>query len=162
MKYYDDFVAGEAEQVGDYHLTKDDVIAFGEKWDPQFFHTDPDAAGASMFSGLIAAGTQLMSIAVLLLVTHRPRVSVLAGLGWDEVRFLHPARPGDTLTLFRECVECRESASETDRGIVKNRITLKNQNSHTVLSYVDTILVKRRPDVFRPVALRDLFRGRES
>jgi len=147
MKYFEDFVVGETEQAGEYYLTEGDVIAFGEKWDPQFFHTDPVAAGASVFSGLVAAGTQLMSIAVLLLVTHRPRVSVLAGLGWDEVRFLNPARVGDTLSLCRECLECRGSVSKTDRGVVKNRITLSNQKSLTVLSYVDTILVDRRPCV---------------
>jgi len=145
MKYFEDFVVGEAEKVGEHHLTREEIIAFGKQWDPQFFHINPDAADESVFSGLIAAGTHLISITVLKLVTHEPRVSVLAGLGWDEVRFLGPARPGDTLTVFRECLQVSPSASKPDRGIVKNRITLSNHNDQPVLSYMDTILVARRP-----------------
>ena len=145
MKYFEDFVVGEIEKVGKYHLTKEDIITFARKWDPQYFHIDQEAADKSVFSGLIAAGTHLLAITVLQLVTHQPRVSVLAGLGWDEVRFLGPARHGDTLTLFRECLEIRPSASKQDRGVVRNRLTLSNQNGHSLLSYMDTILVAKRP-----------------
>ena len=145
MKYLKDFGLGEIEKVGEYHLTQEEIIEFGKKWDPQFFHLDPEAADQSVFQGLIAAGTHLIAITVLQLLTHQPRVSVLAGLGWDEVRFLGPARPGDTLTLFRECLEIRPSTSKPDRGVVRNRLTLYNQNGQSLLSYVDTILVAKRP-----------------
>jgi acyl dehydratase len=145
LKYLEDFVLGEVEKVGEYLLTQEEIIEFGKKWDPQFFHIDPEAAEQSIFSGLIAAGTHLMAITVLQLVTHQPRVSILAGLGWDEVRFLGPARPGDTLTLFRECLEIEPSASKPDRGVVRNRLTLSNQNGDALLRYVDTILVAKRP-----------------
>ena len=145
MKYFEDFVPGEVEMVGEHQLTQEEMIAFGKKWDPQFFHTDPEAADKSIFHGLVAAGSHLIAITILHLVTHQPSVSVLAGLGWDEVRFLGPARPGDTLTLYRECIERRPSTSKPDRGVVRNRLTLSNQNSQPVLSYVDTILVAKRP-----------------
>ena len=79
--------------------------------EPQFFHIDPKASDNSVFQGLIAAGSHLIAISILHLVTHQPRVSVLAGLRWDEVRFLGLARPGDTLTLFRDCLEIRLSTS---------------------------------------------------
>ncbi len=147
MKYLDDFVLGEVEKVGEYFLTQEEIIEFGKKWDPQLFHIDPEAADKSVFSGIVAAGTHLVAITVLQLITHQPRVSVLAGLGWDEVRFLGPARPGDTLTLFRECLEIRPSTSKLDRGVVRNRLTLSNQNGQSLLSYVDTILVAKRPSV---------------
>jgi len=145
LKYLEDFVLGEVEKVGEHHLTQEEVIEFGKKWDPQFFHIDPEAANKSVFQGLIAAGTHLIAITVLHLITHEPRVSVLAGLGWDEVRFLEPARPGDTLTLFRECLEIRPSTSKFDRGVVRNRLTLSNQKGQSLLSYVDTIMVAKRP-----------------
>ena len=144
MKYFEDFVLGEVEKVGEHALTQNEIIEYARKWDPQFFHIDPKAATNSVFQGLIAAGTHLIAITVLLLVTHEPRVSVMAGLGWDEVRFHGPARPGDTLTLFRECIEIRPSTSKNDRGVIKNRLTLRNQNSDVLLSYMDTILVTRR------------------
>jgi acyl dehydratase len=66
-------------------------------------------------------------------------------MGWDEVRFLGPARPEDTLTLVRECLEIRPSASRPDRGIVRNRLTLSNHKGEPVMSYMDTILVQKRP-----------------
>lgn len=147
MKYLEDFVVGQVEKIGEYNLTREEIIEFGKKWDPQFFHTDPQAAEKSVFSGLIAAGTHLMAITVLQLVTHQPRVSILAGLGWDEVRFLDPARPGDTLTLFRKCLETRPSTSKPDRGVVRNQLTLCNQDGQPLLSYVDTIWVAKRPSV---------------
>jgi acyl dehydratase len=146
LKYIDDFFPGEVEKVGEYHLSQEEIIEFGRKWDPQSFHVDPVAAEESVFSGLIAAGPHLMAITVLLLGTHQPKVSVLAGLGWDEVRFLEPARPGDTLTLFRECMEVRQSTSNSDRGVVRNRITLKNQDGQPVMSYIITVLVAKRPE----------------
>ncbi len=145
MKYFEDFVVGESEKVGEYHLTEEKIILFGKQWDPQFFHVDPEAANNSVFSGLVAAGTQLISISVLKLVTHQPKVSVLAAIGWDEVRFHCSARPGDILSVFRECLEARPSNSKLDRGIVKNRITLYNKEDQLLLSYVDSILVSKRP-----------------
>jgi acyl dehydratase len=147
LKYLEDFVPGEVETVGEYLLTQEEIIEYASKWDPLYFHIDPVAADNSVFSGLVAAGTHLIAISVLQLVTHQPRVCVLAGLGWDEVRFLGPARPGDSLTLFRECIEIRPSTSKPDRGVVKNRLTLSNQNGQPLLSYVDTLLVAKRPSV---------------
>jgi len=151
MKYFEDFVPGEIEKVGEHYLTQEEIVEYAGKWDPQFFHIDPEAAKESVFQGLIAAGTHLIAITVLHLVTHQPRVSVLAGLGWDEVRFLGQARPGYTLTIFRECLEIRPSASKPDRGVVRNRLTLSNQEGHSVLSYVDTILVAKSSAGRQPV-----------
>ncbi|MBC8438491.1 MAG: acyl dehydratase [Deltaproteobacteria bacterium] len=145
MKYFEDFVVGDSEWVGEYHLTEEEIISYGEKWDPQFFHVDTGAAENSVFFGLVAPGKQLIGITVLKLVTHQPKVSILAALGWDEVRFHEPARPNDILTVFRECLEARPSNSKLDRGIVKNRVTLYNSKNRLLLSYVDSILVLKRP-----------------
>jgi acyl dehydratase len=147
LRYFEDFVVGESERVGEYRLTEEEIISYGEKWDPQFFHVDAKAAKSAVFSGLVAPGTQLISISVLKLVTHQPKVSILAALGWDEVRFHGPARPNDILTVFRECLEARPSNSKLDRGIVKNRITLYKNKNQLLLSYVDSILVSKRPSV---------------
>ncbi len=146
MKYFEDFSPGETEVKNGWPLTEADIIEYARQWDPQPQHVDPEAARALPLGGLIAAGTHLLSLCVRLLVTGAERIAVIAAMGWDEVRFLEPARPGDLLTLSRRCLEARPSASKPDRGIVRNEIILANQHGRPVLRLVDTILVRRRPE----------------
>jgi len=145
VKYLEDFVPGEVETVGDHSISPDEIIEYGKAWDPQPIHIGSESAAAAEFGGLVAAGTHLVAITVLKLVTHLPKVAIIAGLGWDQVRFHRPARPGDKLTVTRECLDVRPSKSKNDRGVVRNRITLTNQAGELVLSYIDAILVARRP-----------------
>ena len=149
MKYFEDFVPGEIEIVGDHSLSPSEIVEYGQAWDPQPMHVGPESAAGAELGGLVAAGTHLMAITVLKLITHLPKVAVIAGLGWDEVRFHRPARPGDRLTVTRECLDVCPSRSKNDRGVVRNRITLTNQAGELVLSYIDTFLVASRP-VDRP------------
>ena len=144
MKYLEDFVPGEVETVGDHSILPNEIIEYGKAWDPQPIHIGSESVAATEFGELVAAGTHLVAITVLKLVTHLPKVAIIAGLGWDEVRFHRPARPGDKLTVTRECLDVRPSRSKNDRGVVRNRITLTNQAGELVLSYIDAILVARR------------------
>ncbi|MHB0970443.1 MAG: MaoC family dehydratase [Thermoanaerobaculia bacterium] len=144
MRFLEDFQLREIETIPGYALSESEIIAFGRAWDPQPMHTDPDAAQALPFGGLVASGLHLLAIAVRQLVSQPGHVAVIAGLSVDEVRFVRPARPGDTLRVTRECLEARPSESKPDRGIVRNRITILNQHDDIVLSYVDTLLVWRR------------------
>ncbi len=142
--YYQDIEIGQTVHVGEYEVTKDDVVAFASKWDPQPFHIDEHAAAASIYRGLIASGSHIMAIRTWLL-HHMPVPPViLAGLGWDEVRFPNPARVGDRLSLRIEWLEKRESQTRPDRGIVHSRITVTNQDGQPVLVHKDTILVAKR------------------
>jgi acyl dehydratase len=145
MKYFEDFASGETEVKDGWPLTEAEIIGFARQWDPQPQHVDPEAAKALPLAGLIAAGTHLLALCVRQMVTGQKRIAVIAAMGWDEVRFLAPARPGDVLTLTRTCLEARASASKSDRGIVRNEITLTNQHGQAVLRFVDAILVRRRP-----------------
>lgn len=147
MRYLEDFQTSEIETIPGYALSASEIVEFGRAWDPQPMHTDPDAAKTLPFGGLVASGLHLLAIAVRQLVSQPGHVAVIAGLSVDEVRFLRPARPGDTLTVTRECIEARASDTKPDRGIVRNRITLLNQHDEVVLSYVDTLLVWRRAAV---------------
>lgn len=144
-KYFEDFRVGDKFTFGAYRVTREEIVAFATKWDPQPFHLDDAAAAASGFGALTASGAHVVAITVSLIVAREVRVAVLAALGWDEVRFLAPVRPGDVLALSHECLETRESRSKPDRGIVKNRLVALNDRGEPVLSYVDTILVARRP-----------------
>jgi len=79
------------------------------------------------------------------LIHQLPQQAVIASLGYDEVRFHRPLRPGDSVFLRQEWVECRLSQSKPDRGIVTLRFSLNNQDDETVMTHLDTILVKCRP-----------------
>lgn len=147
MKYFEDFAVGETAAVGTHHVTEDEIVSFARVWDPQPVHTHASAAAQSPFGGLIASGAHVIAISVRLLVSSAGEpVAVVAALGWDQVRFLAPVRPGDTLTLSRRCIEARPSRSHPERGIVRNALLLTNQSGVRVLSYEDSILVRMRAE----------------
>ncbi len=143
LKHFEDFHVGDRTVLGPHAVTREEILEFARRWDPQPFHLDEAAAEASVFQGLTAPGCLVVAITVSLLTTQPVRVAVLAALGWDEVRFLGPVRPGDALSIVHECIEVKESRSKPDRGVVKNRITALNGRGEAVLTYVDTILVAK-------------------
>jgi acyl dehydratase len=144
MRYFEDYIVGQVLPIGEYELTTHDIISFAEKWDPQFFHLDEEKAKASLFGGLTASGCHLLAITIRLIMHSQSQGAALAALGWDEVRFTHPARPGDRLSLTVECRQARPSRSKPDRGIIHNHYVLKNEEGQVVLSYTATILVQKR------------------
>jgi len=123
-------------------VDREELISFARTWDPMPFHLD-DAAGARAFGGITAPG--LYMLAVKQRLVHRlPRQAVIASLGYDEVRFLEPMRPGDTVVLHQEWLERRPSSSKPDRGMVVLRFALINQADHVLLSHLDRVIVTRR------------------
>ena len=146
MKYFEEFTPGDAETTEGYQVTAEEIIDFARKWDPQPMHTDPDAALASGFGGLVASGVHLIAMTVRLLVTRPTHASVIGALGLDQFRFLHPVRPGDVVRVTIECLGARPSSTKPDRGVVRSRVTLRNQRGEDLLTYVDALLVARRPD----------------
>lgn len=94
-----DLVVGMVYRFGEYLLTLDDVVEFAQQWDPQYFHTDPEAAAESVYRGLIASGIQTLGIMQRLTVDAVYRQwATIAGRSVDDVRFLRPVRPSDVLT----------------------------------------------------------------
>jgi acyl dehydratase len=143
-KHFEDFHLGEDTTVGNYLVTTDEIIEFARKWDPQPFHVDEEAAKQSIFGGLIACGCHLVSISILLENESLTKPNIIAGLGWDHLRFPNPVRPGDKLSLTVVCLEKRELKSRAEQGIVRNLVTLTNQRGEPVLTYQDTIIVAKR------------------
>jgi len=145
MRHFEDFVVGERWEIGSsYEMTREEIVSFARKWDPQPFHLDDEAAKNSVYGVLTASGTHTQAV-VLLLAARLPHETALIGaIGYDEVRFPKPVCLGDRLRLVIECIEKRESASRPDRGIVKNRHILTNQNGDAVFSQITTLLIKRR------------------
>jgi len=145
MRHFEDFVIGERWEIAaEYEMTRDEIVDFACKWDPQPFHIDDEAAAHSVFGVLTASGTHTQAV-VLWLAAKLPHETALIGaIGYDEVRFPKPVCLGDRLHLVIECIDKRESASKPDRGIVKNRHTLTNQKGEVVFSQVTTLLIKCR------------------
>ena len=143
--FFEEAEVGASRAAGPYVVSKDEIIEFARKFDPQPFHVDEEAAARSMFAGLTASGAHTFAIVISLLSKTEPSLRVLAGLGWDELRLPIPVRLGDELDLEVVVLERRESKSSPDRGIVRNQMRLRNQKRETVLQCVNTVLVARRP-----------------
>jgi acyl dehydratase len=145
LVYFEDLELGRRRRVGSYLLTREESIAFAERWDPQPFHVDPDAAERSIYGGLTASSLHLFAICTRLFFDWPERIAILAMLGKDAVRFPSPARPGDELSYSTECTEKRESRSKPDRGIVTLADELRSPRGEIVLAQQVTLLVSCRP-----------------
>ena len=141
---YEDYKIGKKVILGSYVLTSSDIIEFAKKWDPAPFHTDEKAGQQSVFGSLTAAGAHLISIRIKLIQDMGVNPHIIATMGWDQVKFLNPAKPKDTLILSFECIEKRLSKSKPDCGIVTMYFEMINQNNDPILSLNDTILVRKR------------------
>ncbi|MGJ7566831.1 MaoC family dehydratase [Variovorax sp. GB1R11] len=141
-----DFHAGQVIEAGPYVLTEAELVQFARAYDPQWFHTDAEAAAQSPFGGLIASGWQTCAIAMRLVVD-----AVLAGSesfaspGLEQVRWPNPVRPGDTLRLVAEVSEVRRSEKRPTLGILRWRWRLFNQREQLVLEVDVTSLFKLKP-----------------
>lgn len=141
--YYEDMVP-QTKIIGPSVIVdKSEMVAFAKIWDPVPIHVD-EAAGKAAFGSLTASGVYILSLKQRLLHGMEKFAAVIASLGYDEVRFHKPVRPGDELTLVVEWVEKRLSNSKKDRGIVVHRLSLVNQHADVVMSHIDTILVRLR------------------
>ena len=126
-----------------YEITRDEIVEVAGRWDPQPFHLDELAAEATDFKGLVASGLHTLAASVRLGTLEQPATAAVAGLGMDELRMRHPVRPGDRLRQTTEVVEARPSRSRRDRGIVRGRRTVTNQDGVVVLTYFVTWMVER-------------------
>lgn len=141
--YYEDVVPGEFLIVGRFKVERDAMVAFARQWDPMPIHVD-EAVGTRLFGSLTAPGIYIMAIKQYLIRYMPLDKTVIASTGYDDVRFIKPVRPGDELRLKFEWLEKRPSQSKPDRGIVKCRLTLLNQNDEAVMSHLDTVLMRLR------------------
>lgn len=146
-RYFEDIEVGQRREVGRFELSRDEIISFAELYDPQPYHTDPDAAADSAFGELVASGWQtLCSTTRFAVEEFRRQVVTMGGLGIDNLQWTTPVRPGDEITVYDEVVEKRLSESKSDRGLMRERITGINQSGEQVIRYEVVTLVRRDPD----------------
>ncbi|MGJ7502625.1 MaoC family dehydratase [Variovorax sp. ZT5P49] len=142
MKFAD-FHAGQVIEAGPYVLTEAELLQFARAYDPQWFHTDADAAAGSPFGGLIASGWHTCSIAMRLVVGAALAGSEsFASPGLEHVRWPNPVRPGDALRLVADVIEVRRSEKRPTLGILRWRWRLFNQRELVVLDAEVTSLFK--------------------
>ena len=141
-RYFEDYVAGSVHEFGSISISAEEIIGFAELYDPQDFHTDPEAAARSRFGGLIASGWQTCGLMMRLYSAHYlTHNASLASPGIDELRWLVPVRPGDTLSLRVTVAEARRSSSKPDRGLIRSAIEVLNQQGDIVMTMLAMNLV---------------------
>jgi len=144
-RYFEDYVTGVVHEFGGVEVVEDEMIAFARRFDPQPFHTDPDAAKESVFGGLIASGWFTASLIMRLLVdNYVSRVASLGSPGVDELRWLKPVRPGGTLSARITVLETQRSRSKPDRGFIRTFIEVLNQNGDLVMTIKSVGFVRSR------------------
>jgi acyl dehydratase len=146
MRFYEDLDVGETDAFGSYQISREEIVEFAEKYDPQPMHLDETVAEDSIFDELIASGWQTAALTMRLTVEHDDEVATLAGVGLDNLRWERPLKPGDTLSLRTEIVDKRLSERHDDRGYVTRRVEGVNQDGDVVISYDGIALVRRRPE----------------
>ncbi len=131
----EDYVVGSVSEFGSIAVKEADIIDFARRFDPQVFHTDPEAAQKSIYGGLIASGWHTASMMMRLIVEHYlPGARSLGSPGIDELRWIMPVRPDDKLSVRVTVVEANRSRSKPDRGVVRSFIEVFNQNHEVVLT----------------------------
>jgi acyl dehydratase len=144
--YFEDFEPGSVRDLGERKVTEAEILAFARDFDPQPFHTDPEAARASPYGGLIASGWHTCAMVMRMMCEGYLLDSASMGSpGVDEVRWTAPVRPGDTLHATAEVLEARASTSKPDRGVVRSRWRVVNQDGVQVLSMTGMGMFGRRP-----------------
>ena len=138
---------GETFTFGSVTLDEAEIIEFATKYDPQPFHIDREAAAASVYGGIIASGWHTGSLMMRLMGDDFLGPSSMGSPGLDELRWLAPARPGDTLTLRMEVLSMRPSSSKPDRGIILIASEFFNQDGVKVVRSVSNMMIARRAAV---------------
>ncbi len=146
MQYFEDIPIGQKQAFGSYQVTREEVLAFATKFDPQSFHLDDEAAAKTHFGRVSASGwhTCAMTMAMLVGNMRGRKQAGLGSPGVDELRWLKPVFPGDTLRCETEVFEKRRSASRPEMGIFKSRAKVFNQHDEPVLSTTSIGLVAVR------------------
>lgn len=145
VQYLEHFAVGQIYNTGRLKIDADQIKAFARQFDPQPFHLDEEAAKNSVFRGLAASGWHTAALTMRLMADgeFKPAGGII-GVGFDELSWQRPVRPGDELYAKSEILEVRPSRSRNDRGLIRVRTTTYNQNDEAVQSFVGNLIVPRR------------------
>lgn len=148
MRCFEDIAVGQKASFGSCLVTREDVLEFAEQFDPQPFHLSDEAAAQTHFGRLSASGWHSCAMAMRMIVEHFKSVghAGLGSPGIDELRFLKPVYPGDTLRVESEVLEKRQSRSKPEMGSCRSRMELINQHGEVVVRFIAIDLIRARGD----------------
>ena len=143
--YFEDVRVGDTERFGRYEVTREEIIEYARQFDPQPMHVDEEAAKASMFGGLIASGWHTGAMLIRMLNDHSiPRAATTGALGFDDLKWVKPVRPGDILSVQTRVLEKTESRRRPEIGVVKVESRVLDQAGELKMSLVSIVLYRRR------------------
>jgi len=147
MKYFEDLEIGAETDFGSYEVTREEVLEFARKYDPQPFHLSDDEAAKTHFGRIAASGwhTAAMTMAVIARKVVGDEQAGLGSPGIDELRWLKPVYPGDTLHVRGKIVDKTPSRSKPDMGSFRTETTVTNQDDVPVMRFTSIVLIRRRP-----------------
>ena len=144
--YFDDFEVGQTIELGSCMVTKEEIIEFAHKFDPQPFHINEKEATGTIYGGLIASGCHTGSLFMRLLYDGLlSRAASMGSPGQDEMRWVRPVRPGDTLSARGVIEEKIPSRSKPDRGLVRTTYQVFNQEGLEVMKIRGLGIFAKRP-----------------
>jgi acyl dehydratase len=146
MIYFEDLEIGANSYYGSYDVTREEVLAFARKYDPQPFHLSDEEAAKTHFGRLAASGwhTCAMTMAVIARYVVGHEQAGLGSPGIDELRWKKPVYPGDTLHVRGEILEKTPSRSRPEMGSFRTRTIVSNQHDEVVMTFVSIVLIRRR------------------
>lgn len=147
MIYFEDLEVGAETYFGSYEVTREEVLEFASKYDPQPFHLSDEEAAKTHFGRIAASGwhTAAMTMAVIARHVVKHRQAGLGSPGIDELRWKKPVYPGDTLYVRGKIFEKTPSRSRPEMGSFRTGTTVTNQDDQVVMTFTSIVLIRRRP-----------------
>jgi acyl dehydratase len=146
MIYFEDLEVGRETRFGEYRVTREEVLDFARKYDPQPFHLSDEAAARTHFGKLAASGWHTCAMTMAVIVRHTGEEQAgLGSPGIDELRWLKPVYPGDTLHVSGTILDKTPSRSKPDLGSFRTQTIVTNQDGVAVLRFTSIVLIRRRP-----------------
>ncbi|QOY96385.1 MaoC family dehydratase [Massilia sp. UMI-21] len=144
--YFEDFHPGQEIDLGERTVSEEEIIAFARQFDPQPFHVDREAAGPSIYGGVIASGWHTCSLMMRMVVDGMMcSASSMGSPGLDGVRWLLPLRAGDTIRVRYLTTAVKASNSKPDRGVVWSTWIAINQHGQDICTIEGMGMFGKRP-----------------
>ena len=142
--FLEDIQIGPKHVSSKYHLTKEEIVSFAQRWDPLPIHLNEEAAKAAGLSSVSAPGSLLLAVKQKLISEFGFHDTVVGSFGFENVSFIRPAIAGDWLRAELAWIDARASTSRPGHGVAKHLTHLLNDRGEQVLSLLDTVLIRRR------------------